>query len=94
MLVAIRTKVMRFTPQKECPVMIKSLSAVFSNMIFHVAEVIGNRMGWDGICCGFGVATALKVYRIKRRNFAPPFCTKMKKNVGQKVAITIKNRDV
>ena len=44
-IVAIRTKVMRFTPQKECPMMIKSLLVVYFEIIFHVAEVIGHGMG-------------------------------------------------
>ena len=48
-IVAIRTKVMRFTPQKECPMMIKSLLVVYFKIIFHVAEVIWHGMGWHGM---------------------------------------------
>ena len=48
-IVAIRTKVMRFTPQKECPMMIKSLLVVCFKIIFHVAEVIWHGMGWHGM---------------------------------------------
>ena len=36
MIVAIRTKVMTFTPQKKCPMMIKSLSVAYCNIALWV----------------------------------------------------------